>query len=162
DRELKIVDCGRAVERKAGENPALHPVDEIRCAARLDHMTAQSGDHRAAIVVSPNDCVAETLQAVCCESSGEAVEPVPHRGARAGGLSQVVQEHLARSLTERFESQRAQIEFVAVRQHRGSPFPMVSTPTLGYDGMSRSRLASRSSAPAITSSPIRTARNGTE
>src|SRR5262245_29558438 len=49
--ELEIMDCGRAIENNRADNSLLDPVDQVRPAARLDHMTANGSDDGASILM---------------------------------------------------------------------------------------------------------------
>ena len=64
NRQLEIVDRGRTVERKPGEDSAIDPIDQIDSAPSLDDVTAQCSDDRAPGPGGANDRITQPPQRI--------------------------------------------------------------------------------------------------
>ena len=154
DGELEVVDRRRTVQGQAVEDPPADPVDQVRAAARLDHMPAHRGDDRAPVRVGPDDRVAEPLQAPGGEEVGQAIEPIAHRDPGGRRAAEIGQADLARAVGEGLVSEVFEVKAGGgeIGRGHGESFPGESS--------DRSE-SSRGSAPSISSRPILRARSGT-
>ena len=78
-REFEVVDRGRPVHGDAGQHTTRDPVVQIWPASRLDHVASQRGQYMATPRVSRDDRIAQPLERLRGQDSGETVQPVLQR-----------------------------------------------------------------------------------
>jgi hypothetical protein len=101
ERQLKIVNDARAVHGDGGNEPLLHPGDENGSETDLDHVRADSDNHRPAFAMCPRNSARHGAERPDGKNIGKRSIEQTEAATLSPGLGEIGDPHLAVTLLER-------------------------------------------------------------
>ena len=125
-RDLEVVNDPGAVGGDGRDESPLHQVDEDRRQPGLEHVGADSPNDGATVTAGASHCRDDPFEVGGGQLVGQALDQIPHSGARPVRLGKLSHRHLARPRLERIGADAGEIEFLVGKLHVSIRFVLLS------------------------------------